>query len=107
MSDSQNTVDAARVADMIEAELPVAVRRLGLGESRSIVLLTRGTWPVIVTTSTRHHEGLSVAIEQKPYASMDPAVHAQAAINLICALLDEEAPRSGSPDSGLRPDSRT
>ena len=84
-------VDAAAVADLIDADLSSAARRWGLGETRSIVVLNRGTWPVTVTiTSAEDREGISVSIEEQPFASVEPVEHAGAAVTLVCALLDEE-----------------
>jgi hypothetical protein len=83
-------VDAALVAGIIETELPATARSWGLGETRSIVILTHGDWPIVVTiASIDTHVGISVSISEEPFAP-DPASHAGPAMNLVCALLDQE-----------------
>jgi len=84
------SVDAALVADIIDAELTATARSWRLGETRSIVILTHGDWPIVVTiASIDRHVGISVSIEEEPFAP-DPASHARPAMNLACALLDQE-----------------
>jgi hypothetical protein len=84
------SVDAALVADIIDAELTAIARSWRLGETRSIVILTHGDWPVVVTiASIDTHVGISVSIAEEPFAA-DPASHAGPAVNLMCALLDHE-----------------
>jgi len=83
-------VEAALVADIIEVELVATARSWGLGETRSIVILTHGDWPLVVTiASAETRVGISVSTTEEPFAP-DPASHAGPAMNLVCALLDQE-----------------
>ncbi|WP_411701014.1 hypothetical protein [Conyzicola sp.] len=96
MINSETAVDAALVADIIDAELTEVARSWGLGETRSVVILTRGSWPVVITIAPIDaHTGVSVSIREEPFTG-GPAGHAGPAMNLVCALLDQELSIAGT-----------
>lgn len=94
MNEARSRVDATAVARLIDAGLGAATIQRSLGPTRSTVTTTRGTWPITVTvTGIYDYDGISISLEEEPFESDEPKQHAESAITVICANLDDERTR--------------